>query len=121
MSFLKSNLKNILILTAILAGSFYLYSYFFSDVEESSEVLSVTSNSDSSSNLGGDLLVILSDLKTINLDQSIFSDPAFQGLKNFRVELGVEPIGRNNPFAPIKSVSQPPSLPGIKIKSFDSN
>lgn len=121
MSFLKSNLKNILILTAILAGSFYLYSYFFSGVEESSEILSVTSNSASSSDIGGDLLVILSDLKSTKLDQSIFSDPAFQGLKNFRVELGVEPIGRNNPFAPIQSISQTPSSPGIKIKNFDSN
>lgn len=101
MPFLKSNLKNILILTVVLAGSFYIYSYFFVGGEETSEVLSVTTPSGETGGIGGDLLVVLSDLKSITLDQSIFIDPAFVSLKNFRVELGSEPIGRNNPFDPI--------------------
>ncbi len=120
MSFLKSNLKNILILTVVLAGSFYSYSYFFGGATESSEVLSVTSPSPENGDVGGDLLVTLSDLRSMKLEQSIFSDPAFQSLKNFRVELGSEPVGRDNPFAPIQNFQQSAS-PGVKIKSFNIN
>ncbi len=103
MSFLKSNIKNIIFLTIFLVASFYLYSYFFSKETETeiSGSLSVTTPEGVSRTVGGDLLVILSDLRTMKLDDSIFSDPLFRSLKNFRVELSSEPVGRDNPFAPI--------------------
>lgn len=50
---------------------------------------------------GREILALLSDLRSINLDGSIFSDPAFQALKDTTVKLTEEPKGRPNPFAPI--------------------
>lgn len=50
---------------------------------------------------GREILALLADLKKISLDESIFSDPIFQSLKDFSVELAPEPKGRQNPFAPI--------------------
>jgi hypothetical protein len=48
-----------------------------------------------------DILVILSNLHTIKLDNSIFSDPTFLSLTNFGVELPPENVGRRNPFLPL--------------------
>lgn len=48
-----------------------------------------------------ELLVTLSDLKTVRLDAAIFSDPLFQSLKDFGVQIPLQPTGRRNPFAPI--------------------
>lgn len=118
MSFLKNNLKNILILTVVLAVSFYAYSYFFGGAEESVGALSVTEPTGVGGAVGADLLVILSDLRTMKLDESVFSDPVFRSLKNFRVELSSESIGRDNPFAPIGAASQGSSVSAVKIKSF---
>jgi hypothetical protein len=50
---------------------------------------------------GREILTLLADLKSVRLDESIFSDPVFQSLKDTSVELSAEPKGRPNPFAPI--------------------
>ncbi len=48
------------------------------------------------------LLSTLQELKSINVEGRIFSDPLFLSLRDFRVELGTEPEGRSNPFAPLQ-------------------
>lgn len=50
---------------------------------------------------GREILALLADLKSVRLDDSIFSDPAFQSLQDTSVELTAEPKGRPNPFAPL--------------------
>ena len=44
---------------------------------------------------------VLLDLRAIRLDGQIFSDPAFQSLRDSSVDIVLEPIGRVNPFAPL--------------------
>ncbi len=51
--------------------------------------------------IGRELLISLEKMKTINLDTTFFSDPAFTNLEDFTVEIPKQPIGRRNPFAPI--------------------
>jgi hypothetical protein len=53
------------------------------------------------SNDGAKILAILDKLKNITLDVSIFTNPMFQNLSDFTVELAPEPVSRPNPFAPI--------------------
>lgn len=43
----------------------------------------------------------LLQLRSIQLTGSIFSDPAFQLLRDTRTEIVAEPVGRRNPFAPL--------------------
>jgi len=50
---------------------------------------------------GRDILVLLEDLKKIALNSTIFTDPAFLSLKDFRVTLPEQEKKRANPFAPI--------------------
>ena len=52
---------------------------------------------------GNEMLQLLLKLKSLSLDENIFEDEAFQNLKDFSLKLQEQPVGRNNPFAPVKS------------------
>ncbi len=47
-----------------------------------------------------ELLERLTVLNNIKIDDKIFEDERFRLLVDFRQDLGKEPIGRTNPFAP---------------------
>lgn len=98
MDFIKKN-KVLLggIITVFLGLVVYLN--FFAGAP-SGELLAST---DQVSPISQELLSVLSNLHTIKLDNSIFSDPAFQSLTNFGVELPPENVGRRNPFLPLGS------------------
>ncbi len=51
------------------------------------------------------LVTTLLALRAVQLDGTIFSDPAFMSLKDFSTPIVPEPIGRSNPFAPLSSGS----------------
>lgn len=61
-----------------------------------------------------ELLVTLSNLRTIRLDETIFEDPVFISLSDFGVTIPLETVGRRNPFAPLSgsagtsSIKAPP-------------
>jgi hypothetical protein len=44
---------------------------------------------------------ILSNVKSIVIDDSIFSNSAYKALRDHPITLGTDIIGRNNPFAPV--------------------
>ncbi len=46
-------------------------------------------------------LDIIVGLRSLELDGSIFTNPAFRSLQDFGVTLGTQPKGRPNPFAPL--------------------
>jgi hypothetical protein len=50
---------------------------------------------------GAEILALLTEMKSIRLDEGLFSDPTFQSLQDTSVELNPEPKGRPNPFAPL--------------------
>lgn len=43
----------------------------------------------------------LLQLRSISLSGTILTDPAFQSLHDFSIDLVPEPVGRDNPFAPV--------------------
>lgn len=47
------------------------------------------------------ILDTLFQLRAIELAGTIFTNPAFTALRDFRTEIVAEPIGRRNPFAPL--------------------
>lgn len=112
MGFIKKNLNNILIGVVVLAALYYGYVFFFMGSGEEETPLP----EEEQAQVGEDLLLLLADLKTISLDESIFEDTSFKNLKNFRVELSPEPVGRDNPFAPVSGIRS--SQPGIQITGF---
>ncbi len=116
MTFLKNNLKNILVFVLVLSAGYFAYGYL-SGEDESGPALEAVSGASPEGAVGRDLLVLLATLNTITLDESIFDDPAFKNLKNFRVEIAAQPVGRTNPFAPLSGGSNPKSG-GVEIIDF---
>lgn len=58
-----------------------------------------------SSQADRDLVATLLQLRSVSLDGTIFSDPVFQSLRDFGSQIIPEPVGRQNPFAPLQGAS----------------
>ena len=74
-----------------------IYINFFSG-GSSSDVLS--SSEEDSSPISQNLLLTLSNLHIIKLNEGIFSDSVFVSLSDFGVVIPLGNVGRRNPFAP---------------------
>jgi hypothetical protein len=95
--------QNVIIIVVVLAIAFGVYSYFFVGKEEA---VLTSENTGAAAPADQDLIALLLDLKSISLDEQIFSDPAFQSLSDFSQDLVAEPVGRDNPFAPLGAGAQ---------------
>ncbi len=94
MQFIKDNKMYIGLIVLAVAG-LWMYMTFFSGSSPEA-----TLTSDHESPLSQDVLVTLSNLHTITLDASIFSDPLFLSLTDYGVAIPPQNVGRRNPFAP---------------------
>lgn len=99
-----SKYKTIILVCVLVIVAFFAYSYFFTGTSQP-----ILSSSAPSANIAVDqnLITLLSTLNSIKLDPSIFSDPAFQSLQDFSQALVPQPVGRQNPFAPLGSTPNP--------------
>ncbi len=115
MDFVKSEIKNIVIFVAILAGLYFGYNYFFA-ADSSSDPTTFISVSSGGGSVGGEVLPLLLELEKIELSQDIFNDSVFRKLNNFSTDLVLTEgdKGRENPFAPFEG-SLAPSSPQINI------
>lgn len=110
MDFLKQNKAAIALGVLLIAGIFVYTTFFLS----SAPVATLTS-SDSDSTLSQNLLVTLQSLHTIKLDNSIFSEPAYQSLTDFGVVIPQQTPGRRNPFAPLGFTSSQTATGTVKL------
>lgn len=92
------------IVAVVIAG----YVIFFAGGEEEPALVSEQPAGESgSSQVGRDLLEQLLQLRSITLEAAVFEDPVFDNLRDFGRELSPQPVGRDNPFAPINTGSAP--------------
>lgn len=121
---MTSKIKNIIILSVIIVAIVLVYIFFIKKTPEENNlvssppnvVLSETTTLNQNSSITKDLLSVLLSVKSIKLEDSIFSNTAFISLKDSSISLtqtGDE--GRTNPFAPIgyENVATPPSSSSI--------
>jgi len=92
-----SRYKNILIIGLVVVVAFFGYSFFFTN---SSDTVLQKNTTGASATIDNELIALLLQLKSLKLDDSIFSDTTFKSLEDFSQELVSEPVGRVNPFAP---------------------
>lgn len=101
--------KGIIIIVAI-GAIFVGYRLFFGSSTPSAPTDNLTSSAPAptstdplvDTSVGNELLSILLNLRTIKLNDQIFSNSAFTSLRDFTITLaGNSPQGRPNPFAPI--------------------
>lgn len=93
--------KNIIIVAVIIVIVAFSYNLFVGNTDNS--LLTSEVKGAKTSVLETDLLSILIDLRLIKLDNSIFSDKAFQSLRDFGQDIVPESVGRKNPFAPVNT------------------
>lgn len=98
MEFLKNNKSIIIVAVLCLAGLFVYFQYF-----TGAAPAPLTSAAPAPG--GANLLTALGNLQTVKLDNSLFSDPAFQSLADFGTTIPPQPIGRLNPFAPLQGTA----------------
>ena|SRR3989344_7118735 len=101
--------KNIIILVIIAAVLILVYVFFIRTSSDTAALISSSSGSavsnvteDGNSSINRDFLTLLLSVKNIKLDDAIFSDEAFNSLRDSSIILtpsGNE--GRPNPFAPL--------------------
>lgn len=91
----------------VLVGGYYL---FGSSIQLGSGAGAPAAASESEQELLNELL----KLKSLQLDESIFTDPAFKSLEDFSQPIEPEAVGRKNPFMPAGGVAVPPGQTGVK-------
>src|ERR1035437_9550422 len=108
---MTSTIKNIIIFVVIAAALILAYIFFFEQAPAQNNLTSSSGNPAlpsgnvaASTASSQDFLSVLLNVKSIQLNDDIFSDSAFTSLHNTSIDLtpdGTE--GRPNPFAPLGS------------------
>ena len=97
---MKSNFTSIIIAILIIAAGGYWY--FFGQSGNDAP-LTTSMGVDATQT---QFQVLVSQLKSISFDSSIFSDPKFTALVDLSTAVSYEPSGRSDPFASFSSVSR---------------
>lgn len=93
--------KNILIAIALSCILYLGYVYLAPSSEDAALVPSAGGGGTGALAVDRELLTLLSDIKQIKLDASLFTSPMFQSLEDYSQTIPSEAVGRSNPFAPI--------------------
>lgn len=91
-------LSAVLILVLIGAAA-----YFFIGGAEETPALTASGPATASAEeaVSREFLATLLKFQRLRVDTKIFEDPVFAGLQDKTTDLGSEPVGRDNPFAPL--------------------
>ncbi len=112
---------NILIIILVVFGIGYVvYSSFISNAPSQSGVTATGFLDNPSLVQGREFLAALSNLKSLKLDDKIFSSPDFLSLQDFTSVIEPQPKGRINPFAPVGQEGSSASV-GINATSTTQN
>jgi len=98
MNYIK-RFQNVIIIGLVVVAAFIAYSIFFKP--DTSNPLSAEVTSSSQTAVEQELIGLLLELRSITLNTAIFNDERFRALQDFSQQIVAEPIGRDNPFAPL--------------------
>jgi len=88
----------IVALSVIVIGG----AYYFFIIKDGVEVVNINAGLDPIRSLEvARIVTLLDDLKSITIDESIFSNPTLVGLQDFELQIPEEAQSRDNPFAPV--------------------
>lgn len=91
--------QNIIIIIGLIVVAFVAYTLFFTGAPQ--DALTTENIDPAESAVEQELISLLLQLRSIELDVALFSDTRFQSLEDFGQEIVNEPVGRTNPFAPL--------------------
>ncbi len=94
-----------IIVTIVLGALLLAYNTFYvSTLQEAKNIEAIRSENQlvSQSELGREILFILNNLKTIQLDIDFFSRDEYTQLQDFSEKITAKPVGTENPFQEVK-------------------
>ena len=89
--------QNILLFLVVVFG--VVGGVWYSLTDRAPEALLPTESPEGTSDK--ELVATLLALRAVKLDGTIFVNPAFVALQDFGTQIAPEPVGRQNPFAPL--------------------
>ncbi len=96
------NKKNqIITLVLVIIVGFIVFVYFKNSSKDNSGASIVAEQRVTEFAGAREILSLLNRMSGVKLDNSIFSDNSFKSLRDTTVVLVAQPVGRNNPFAPL--------------------
>ncbi|MCX6716810.1 MAG: hypothetical protein NTV72_02725 [Candidatus Taylorbacteria bacterium] len=108
----SKNLLTIVIIIALVGGGVWWYRNKYNQQQTviSNDLSSMSVVNDSG--VGAQTMMLLGQVKSLKLDDSIFKDSSFQSLQDYSRIIPDQPVGRPNPFAPInRGYVSPASVP----------
>ncbi|MFC1720704.1 hypothetical protein ACFLY0_00680 [Patescibacteria group bacterium] len=96
-----SKYKKPIITIVIIVVAFVAYNNFLKPNGVGNDQFIVSSAAAESLADGREVLLLLEDLQSINLNPDFFAGKTFVSLQDFSIPLDPEPSGRTNPFSPI--------------------
>lgn len=88
-----------LVVGAVIIVAFIAYSVFYNP--DTGSALTQSNVNPEQAAVEQELISLLLALRSIELNTAIFEDERFRGLEDLSQEIVPEPVGRDNPFAPI--------------------
>ncbi len=82
--------------------------------------LPLPSNTGASRSANDEFSTMLSNIKSITIDTSLFENQAYKLLRDYPVTLGSDTVGRNNPFAPIGSDGNGAPVQSVSIQTLQT-
>lgn len=92
--------NNFLIIIFVAVAIMFFVWFGMSDTVSNSNLL-VADRTEDISAADQEILKLLLDMRSIQLDSGIFENPAFSSLRDFGRSIVAEPVGRENPFIPL--------------------
>jgi len=96
----SSNKTTISVIAAIVIAAI-AYFYYTGSTATSTSLVASTNNAA----VGSQVLDLLNQIQSLNIDASIFSDPGYKTLRDYSVPIPTVDVGRPNPFAPLPGFS----------------
>lgn len=113
LTFIKQNrLLSFIVAIFVFAVVYYA---FFAGKGGTDSLLSSSANASPSAQ-SQQLLLVLANLRTIQLNDAVFHDPVFLSLNDFGVVITPQNVGRRNPFAPFAPDIVAPAAAKTQIK-----
>ncbi len=90
----------VIILVLFIGGYFYLKGTPNDDAVSSLDIVGGQGEADANASIkGSQILLLLSQIKSINIDTSIFNNQMYKSLIDYTVEVPQQNVGKVNPFA----------------------
>ena len=92
--------------TVIIIAAAIGYFYFYGS--STPPTTGLVQSGAAGSAIGSDVLTLLNQIQSLNIDTSIFSDSGYNTLRDYSVAIPSVNVGRPDPFAPIPGFSATP-------------